>query len=53
MSWFRSSPQPDIESNANFETGTTLAVNDWLVPFDSEIRSESDVKCMRISESGH
>jgi len=38
---------------ANFETETTLGFNNLLVSFDSEIRSESDMNILRISESGH
>jgi hypothetical protein len=53
VSWFRSSQELDISLKANFETITTLGINNLLVSFDSEIRSECDIMIMRISESGH
>jgi len=43
----------DIALRANFETKTTLGINQLLEPFDSEIRLKPDIENMRISESGH
>ncbi len=43
----------DIGLRANFETKTILGINELLVPCDSEIRLESDIEIMRLSESGH
>jgi hypothetical protein len=40
----------DISLKANFETKTTLKINELPVPFDSEIRPEPDIEIMRISE---
>ena len=42
-----------IRLQANFETKTTLGINELLVSLDSEIRSEPDIEMKRISESGH
>ena len=53
MSRFEVRDMVDIEFRANFETGTTLAINKLLVSIDSEIRQELDMKNERISESGH
>jgi hypothetical protein len=43
----------DIELEANFETKTTLGINNLLVSLDSENRPEPDIEIERILESGH
>jgi len=53
VSWFRSSQELDIGLKANFETITTLGINNLLVSFDSEIRPVPYIEIERISESGH
>jgi len=53
VSLFRSSQELNIGLKANFETITTLGINNLLVSLDSEIRLVPYIEIKRISESGH
>ena len=53
VSWFRSSQELNIGLKANFETITTLGINNLLVSLDSEIRLVPYIEIKRISGSGH
>jgi len=43
----------DIMRLANFESKTTLSINEVLVSFRFRNPPEADIQIMRISESGH
>jgi len=53
VSWFRSSPDFDIEPDANLGNRNDTRIKEKLVSYDSEILIVAGIVLRRISEWGH